>query len=257
MSTNSLHSPKKLWRSISKTISVVGILGVGLFVSALVLFVSKTGSNQWIQRMFATDSIQLWWYVTRASGLLAYFLLWLSTAWGLAVSSKIFDPFLERMFTYDFHEHLSLLGLGFALVHVVVLLFDRFLPFSLWQVLIPFIAPYRNFWVGIGIIAFYMSALVTITFYMRSRIGMSAFRKIHYLSLLAYVGVTFHGMFAGTDYALPLTQILYKGTMLVTLFLTTYWLVLLWIRRVEERRQKRLEARRRHGQKRSQWGRGY
>jgi hypothetical protein len=30
--------------------------------------------------LFSINSVQLWWYVTRASGLVAYLLLWLSTA---------------------------------------------------------------------------------------------------------------------------------------------------------------------------------
>ena len=74
-----------------------------------------------ISNLFAIDSLQFWWYLTRAAGLMGYFLIWLSTAWGLVVSSKILDSFMERAFTYDFHEFLSWLGLAFINVHVVVL----------------------------------------------------------------------------------------------------------------------------------------
>jgi methionine sulfoxide reductase heme-binding subunit len=193
-----------------------------------------------ISHLFAADSLQFWWYLTRAAGLAGYFLLWLSTAWGMVVSSKILDSFVERAFTYDFHEYLSLLGLGFIFVHIIVLMADKYLPYTIWQVIVPFLSPYRPLWVGIGVIAFYLSVLVTVTYYLRSRIGMAAFRKIHYLSLVGYLGATLHGLYAGTDSVLPIANLLYKGTFLVTLFLVAYWIVILWMRKKEED-QKRAE----------------
>jgi predicted ferric reductase len=187
-----------------------------------------------ISNLFAIDSLQFWWYLTRAAGLMGYFLIWLSTAWGLVVSSKILDPVIERAFTYDFHEYLSWLGLVFIATHIIVLMADKYLPYTIWQVLIPFLSPYRPFWVGIGIIAFYLSLLVTITFYIKTKIGMEFFRKIHYLSLVAYFGATLHGLYAGTDSVLPIANLLYKGTFLITLFLVIYWVVLLYLRKQEE-----------------------
>ncbi len=196
-----------------------------------------------LSNLFAADSLQFWWYLTRAAGLMGYFLIWLSTAWGLVVSSKILDRFVERAFTYDFHEFLSWLGLAFIGVHVIVLMADKYLPYSVWQVLIPFLSPYRPLWVGIGVIAFYLSLLVTITFYIKAKIGAGAFRKIHYLSLVAYAGATFHGLYAGTDSVLPAANLLYKGTFLVTLFLVVYWVVLLYFRKREEEEAEKRRAR--------------
>ncbi|MGE5248570.1 MAG: hypothetical protein ACM3QS_00010 [Bacteroidota bacterium] len=193
--------------------------------------------------LFAANSLQFWWYLTRAAGLMGYLLLWLSTAWGLTVSSKILDPVLERTFTYDFHEWLSLLGLGFTGVHVIVLMLDKYLPYNAWQVLIPFLSPYRPLWVGVGVISAYLSLLVTVTFYLRRHIGMSAFRKIHYLSLLGYVGATLHGLYAGTDSVLPLASVLYKGTFLITLFLIIHWYVQMRIHKREEQELKLERAR--------------
>ncbi len=201
-----------------------------------------------LSTLFATDSLQFWWYLTRSAGLMGYFLIWLSMIWGLAVSSKIFDGLVERPFTYDFHEYLSWLGLAFVGVHVAVLMADKYLPYSLWQVLIPFLSPYRPLWVGIGVIAFYLTLLVTITFYIKSKIGANAFRKVHYLSLVAYLGATLHGLYAGTDSVLPVANLLYKGTFLVTLFLVVYWLVVLYFRKQEE---KKLEMPRYKGKSRS------
>ena len=177
-----------------------------------------------VQSLLALDSSQIFWFITRSSGIMAYLLLWLSTAYGLAVSSKIFDPFLNRNHTYDFHEFLSLLSIGFLAVHVTVLLFDHFTPFTLIQVLFPFISSYRPLWVGIGIIAAYSTVLVTVTFYLRKRIGMGAFRSIHLLSFLAFFGAAVHGLFAGTDSSLSSMVIVYEVSTLSVVFLTVYWL---------------------------------
>src|SRR5512135_2963242 len=99
--------------------------------------------------LFAANSVQIWWYITRAAGLIAYLLLWLSTAWGLAVTSKIFDPLLQRHYTYDFHQFISLLAIGFLILHISVLVLDHYLPFSVFQVLVPFTSSYRPLWVGV------------------------------------------------------------------------------------------------------------
>ena len=196
-----------------------------------------------VSNLFAINSLQFWWYLTRAAGLMGYFLIWLSTAWGLVVSTKILDPILERAYAYDFHEYLSWLGLAFVATHVIVLMADKYLPYSLWQVMIPFLSPYRPLWVGIGTIAFYLSLLVTITFYLKKKIGMAAFRKIHYLSLVSYLGATLHGLYAGTDSVLPIANLLYKGTFLVTLFLIVYMVVLMYYRKEEEEKLKQQQLR--------------
>ena len=215
-------------KSLSKPLGSILLVSV---IFAVLLIAIVFGGNlggvtfaQKVQAFFGLDSVQVWWYVTRASGLTGYFLLWLSMVWGFGIGSKIFQPILEGTFTYDFHEHLSLIGIGFILLHVVVLMFDKFLPFNLLQILIPFTDSYRPLWVGMGIISFYILLLVTVTFYLRQQIGSNAFRYIHILSLVSYVGSTLHGLFAGTDSALPVAMFLYVGTFLIFVFLTVYWL---------------------------------
>ena len=209
------------------TIATVSVVFAGMLI-AVVLGSSLGGESiaQQLRSLIGLDSVQIWWYVTRAAGLTGYFLLWLSMIWGFAIPSKIFQPILEGIFTYDFHEHLSLLGLGFVFLHVFVLLFDKYLPFNLIQILIPFTDTYRPLWVGMGIISFYMFLLVTATFYLRQQISSRAFRSIHLLSLFGYLGATLHGLLSGTDSALPMTKILYAGTFLVVIFFTVYWLVM-------------------------------
>lgn len=214
-------------RNTSGASTLIGIVttGVALVAAGLVGATVVQPLVQALARVFALDTVEGLWYVTRAAGLAAYLLLWLSTVWGLAVASKVFDPLLQRVFTFDMHEFLSLLALGFTGLHVGVLLADKYMAFTLPDVLVPFLTSYRPLWVGIGVIAMYLTVLVTATFYLRSRIGYKTFRAIHLLSFLAYAGVTAHSLMAGTDSALSSTKLIYAGTALVIAVLTAHYLI--------------------------------
>jgi len=194
----------------------------GMFV--LVLPINGTSLLEMVMAPFAFKSIHIWWYITRASGLMAYLLFWLSTVFGFAISGKMFDSVLDRNVTLVLHEQLSLLGLGFVILHAAVLLMELVEPFSLEQVLIPFISTYRPVWVGLGIISFYIALLVSLTFYIRRFITVRVFQAIHVISLLSYAGVLFHGLYAGTDSGLLWVLRMYALTFLITVFFAVYWI---------------------------------
>lgn len=236
---NRSYSALQVLVSILASFTAIGLIFV---IAIFAMTPARQSLGNYLRFLFATDTVQIWWYITRASGIIAYLLLWFSTILGLAVTSKYLDGLLERLFTYDFHEFISLLSVAFTLVHVLVLTIDRYLPYSVVQILVPFVSPYRPFWVGLGVIAFYIIILVTVTFYLRNRIGKRAFRVIHVFSLLGYIGVTLHGYYAGTDTALPSMKILYDVSGLAVLFLTVYWLMLLILRKVENRRKALLAS---------------
>ncbi len=199
----------------------------GLALIAVALGLSPADLiNGVLDRALVASSAQTTWYVTRAAGLSAYLLVWLSTVWGLAVSNKIFDPVLHRAFTYDFHQFISLLALGFVALHLIVLLADQYLPFTVAQLLIPFTSTYRPLWVGVGTLALYLTVLVSITFYLRKQIGQKTFRTIHLASYLAFVGTALHGLLSGTDSPLLTVQAMYAGTALVVVFLTAYRIIM-------------------------------
>jgi predicted ferric reductase len=236
---NKMTSKQKKGMIKALLLSITLVLGVGL--GAMLLLLPQTAAGQstlvGLRQLFAADSTQIWWYVTRSAGIIAYLLLWFSTVWGLAVPSRLLNPVLEQTFTVDFHEFISLLSIGFTLLHVFVLTIDRYLPYTPLRILVPFLSPYRPFWVGMGVIAFYITLLVTVTFYLRSKIGVKTFRSIHVFSLLGYLGVTLHGVYAGTDSPLMSMQLLYKGTALAVVFLTVYWLGLKFVQKQEAKKQ--------------------
>jgi len=204
------------------------LLALGILALMFILLQSPIGAlwRNLLDALFGFSSAHAAWFVTRASGIIAYFLLWLSTIWGLGVSTKFFDRAVPRAFTYDAHEYISLLALGFTVAHIVILLFDTFTPFNLAEIVFPFISSYRPVWTGIGIVSWYLALLVTITFYLRKWIGLASFRAIHLLSFVAYAGVTLHGWFAGTDTNFAFMRWLYLGSAFVVVIMTALWLAL-------------------------------
>lgn len=200
---------------------LLGWLGI-LIIKDLAIGQTFTNLFSWL---FATNSVHTTWYITRAAGWVAYFLLWFSMVWGLVIPTKFFDRFLSPTFAVDFHEYLSLLAIGFVILHVSVLLIDQYLPFTLTQIFVPFLSTYRPLWVGLGVIGAYLSLLVTITFYLRKRIGQKRFKAIHTLSIFGYLGVVLHAFFAGSDSSLGVVQLIYLSTFLVIVFMTSYWLI--------------------------------
>lgn len=206
--------------------ALVSLLMVVVFV-AVTLASSPAGSGikNVVVWLLAGDKPQVTWYITRAAGFTSYLLLWLSTAWGLAVPSRILDGILQGSWTFEFHQFISLLSIAFLGLHMGILMADQYMPYSLAQIFFPFISNYRPGWVGVGVLAMYIILLVTITFYIRSRISMKTFRAIHVLSLLGFLGGAAHSFGAGTDSPLPVVQVMYAVTILSVVFLTTYWLV--------------------------------
>lgn len=143
---------------------------------------------------------KFYWYLSRASAMVAFGLLWVSMASGLIITNKMARIWPGAFTAFDLHQFTSLLGLGFAAFHGLILLGNAFVPYSLVQIVVPFGNDvYRQLWVGIGQVAIYLSALVSFTFYMRKRIGTRAWRVIHMFSYGLFGLALLHGVFAGTD----------------------------------------------------------
>ncbi len=228
-----------VWALIKVLAATAGFVVLAI-LGAAVLFFSRTTAGTaamtFTAWLLAGNPPNATWYITRASGLVAFLLLWLSTLWGLGISTRILGKKLHGSFTYDFHQVISLLALGFMGIHIIILLFDKFTPFTLTQILVPFVSDYRPVWVGLGIISLYISLLVTVTFYMRGRIGSKAFRLIHTLSLAGFLGAAMHGLFSGTDSGLAAMQMVYAASIFSVVFLLTYWIAA----GILQRRQARL-----------------
>ncbi|PWB49032.1 MAG: hypothetical protein C3F10_00005 [Dehalococcoidia bacterium] len=161
------------------------------------------------------------WAISRASGLAAFAVLTASVVMGLLISTKASDGVLGRPFVFEMHQFLAVVSLVLIGVHAGSLLFDGFLHFTSLSLVVPFISPYRPLAVGVGVIAGWLVAITTASFWMRSRIGQKRWRTLHYVTFLAYVAGLGHGVFAGTDTQLPVVYWGYILSLATVTALTT------------------------------------
>ena len=165
------------------------------------------------------------WLVERLAGFLAYFAVAGSVIYGLLLSTKILDAIAHRPITFNLHQDLASIGLGLAGVHGVLLGLDKTVPFSLAQIAVPGLAPYAPLAVAAGQIAFYLTALVIASFYVRRTIGQRTWRLLHYLTFFAFLGATAHGLAAGTDSGSAWAQGIYVSASVAVAFLFGYRIV--------------------------------
>lgn len=200
---------------------VVMLLAValGAFAAAIVLPNWLPGLSQ----SLLGSEPKAYWYLSRASALVAYALLWLSMALGLMITNKLARAWPGGPTAFDLHQFASLIGLAFALFHALILMGDKYINYDLAQVLVPFnSAGYKPVWVGLGQIGFYLLAIVGLSFYVRKRLTQRRWRLIHYLSFLTFALALLHGIFAGSDTATLVVRIFYWGTGAALLFLLVY-----------------------------------
>jgi predicted ferric reductase len=192
---------------------------LGAFAAAIVLPSWLPGLSQ----SLLGREPKAYWYLSRASALVAYGLLWLSMALGLIITNKLARLWPGGPVAFDLHQFASLMGLAFALFHALILMGDKYINYDLAQVLVPFSSTgYKPVWVGLGQIGFYLLAVVGLSFYVRKRLGNRTWRLIHYLSFLTFAVALLHGIFAGTDSSALGVQIFYWATGASLLFLLVY-----------------------------------
>jgi predicted ferric reductase len=181
---------------------------------------------QWLSGLTTSltgESPKAFWYLSRASGVIAYLLLWMSVALGLITSSKMARVWPGGPAAVDVHQFVSLLALGVVLFHAFILLGDRYMNFTIAQLLVPFAGKdYRPLWVGWGQSAFYLAVPVAFSFYARRQIGFRVWRVLHYVGFLVYTLITIHALGSGTDATAPAMLAIYILSGAVVYFLTTY-----------------------------------
>ena len=193
-------------------------LGGGTLLGVVVL-------PSWLPHLAASlfgPKPQAFWYLSRGSAFVALSLLWISMVLGLLITNKMSRVWPGATTAFAIHEYVSLLGVGFAMFHAIILVGDKFIGFTLAQIAIPFASSYLPLYVGLGQVGFYAMLIVTLSFYFRKRLGHKTWRTIHYASFLVYLIALFHGLTSGTDTALPWAHNYYWFSAGSLLFLLIY-----------------------------------
>jgi methionine sulfoxide reductase heme-binding subunit len=139
------------------------------------------------------------WYLGRATGLVSLVLLSVVVILGVVGRSGRPLAGLPRFAVTLVHRNASLLAVGLLSVHVVSLLFDPYAQLRLIDVVLPFRGVYRPLWLGLGTLAVDLVIVVVLTSLVRHRLGLRAWRAVHWLGYVAWPIALVHGLRTGTD----------------------------------------------------------
>lgn len=144
-------------------------------------------------------SSQVWWFVARSSGIVAWALLSLSVCWGLFISTKAVAKASSPAWLLDLHRFLGGLAVSFTVVHLVGLWADSYVEFGLAELFVPMASEWKPGAVAWGIVALYLLIAVEVTSLAIHRMPRRVWRTVHQLSLPLWAMATYHGIAAGTD----------------------------------------------------------
>lgn len=162
------------------------------------------------------------WYLTRASGLAAYFLLFLLVATGIGIKTSQTFKFLSPTFAWLNHRYIGIALTFSVAVHLISLLVDTYLKLTIIDILIPFVSSFKPIFLSIGIIGFYVFLAVIISSIFTINKFPKAWRWLHYLPYPLFVILFIHGYFIGTDTTNPIILSMYLITGGIVAFLSAY-----------------------------------
>jgi sulfoxide reductase heme-binding subunit YedZ len=143
------------------------------------------------------DSSTLFWITSRAAGTTAMVLASASVGVGVTMGGKLIKrggPDRRVL-----HEILSLSVIVAVAVHGLALLGDTYFKFTLLNVVLPFMAPYKNLLTSVGIFAGWGLVILGLSYYARKRIGLSRWKVIHRFTAVAWMLGLIHAFAEGTD----------------------------------------------------------
>ncbi|MFA7323649.1 MAG: ferric reductase-like transmembrane domain-containing protein [Candidatus Nanopelagicales bacterium] len=148
------------------------------------------------------SSIPWTWVGIRASGVTAWGLLTAVVLWGILLRTRVLGKAASPTRLLDLHRWLGATALAFLAVHMLLLLIDPFLTFTIPQILVPGLSTFEPLSVAFGVIAFWFMIPVSVVGRLRSRMantGARLFQRSHWLAYAAWPIATAHYVLAGTD----------------------------------------------------------
>jgi predicted ferric reductase len=142
---------------------------------------------------------KMWWNLTRATANVSWALILLSMVVGVLMTTRALKAIDRPAWMRDIHSWLGGLALIFAGLHIVTLILDSYVQFSIIDVLVPFSSSWKPLPVALGILSFYSLAAVQLTSLMMKKLSKTTWRRIHMLSYVLFATVVVHALTAGSD----------------------------------------------------------
>jgi len=144
------------------------------------------------------------WYASRAFAIVGFILLYVSIFLGLTIRMPIFRKLFAPLYALQGHGWIALQATLFALIHGLLLMFDKFIHFRLADVFVPFSTSFKPAIVALGIVGFYLMVILTVSSYARKYMSHKLWRGLHFTNIILYFFVIFHSYMLGTDMRIPL-----------------------------------------------------
>ena len=184
------------------------------------------------QRLITRARASWPWYITRAAGLVAATSMILLMLSGIGLITGATFKLLEPLTAWATHRALGLVFGVSVVIHIVALLFDRFVPFTIAQALVPFASNYRSvtiaghhlgsLYVAFGIFSLYAILAIIISSLLWIDKKSHLWKAMHFLSYLVAIFVFFHVLYLGTDLAHGVFRVLWiifgTGTAIAILY---------------------------------------
>jgi hypothetical protein len=163
---------------------------------------------------------QFWWWVARATGIVAWGFATAAVAWGLALSGRLVRRRRLPAWILDLHRYLGTLTVAFIAVHVLALVADGYVHFGAQEIFVPMGSPWRPGAVTWGVFAMYGILVIQVTSWGMRRLPRRVWHGIHFTSYAVFVAATVHGALSGADRANPLVQAFAVAGVTVVVVLT-------------------------------------
>lgn len=147
--------------------------------------------------MAVTD--QVLWAVGRGCGIVALAFLTISVALGIATRSGRPLPALPRFAVADVHRFAALAGSLLVALHLALLFLDPYAQLRAVDFVVPFLGAYRPVWQGLGTLGVDLLAVIVLSSLLRHRLGVRAFRAVHWATYVLWPIALAHALGNGTD----------------------------------------------------------
>jgi methionine sulfoxide reductase heme-binding subunit len=145
---------------------------------------------------------QVWWYVARSAGIVAYLTLTFSVLWGIALAAGA-SKGQRRARALVLHRWLGGLAGFFLGGHLAALVADSSVSFGLTDLLVPFASTWNPLAVAVGIVALWLLVAVLGTSLAVRALSRRGWRRVHLLGYVVFWLTSVHGALAGTDSSRP------------------------------------------------------
>lgn len=139
------------------------------------------------------------WYLSRASGMVAWLVLAATSLWGILIVTRMLKPADRPAWLLDLHRWLGALSVITTAVHMATLVGDNWVHFGWRELFVPQGSPWKTAAVTWGVLAFYVLVVVQLTSLVMKKLPRRLWHSVHLLSYALFLMATVHGLLAGTD----------------------------------------------------------